>query len=378
MSDVFGALSLPVPVPTARNDLPIPLTAGQTSLADPALDTLLSYIQAVLEYELTTAWAVRAPGNQIKKAARFTSTNDPLEGEFNDNQLPGLFLFRSKGEDFHRYAADLPATAETLLLHWVFPADTQHKERLRNNVINGLSKALVTWLEWGVHPAWVVAGDLAQPAAIRLAAATPTAAVVYSGAELNGLIGGGTVNAGRPVSVTTIAAVGAYNTTDPITITGTLPSGETGFTDTLTLTAPNGGQTVISGWNFASVQSIAVPAQLLGTGSWTFGYAASPEAVYGSPVRRHAGLKQLRCEVGRRRPLVIQTGKDARAEYDCVEFVIHIQEMFAFDISVLPQWGPAAGPPTADVGMFTDFTYEDGDIYSQANFTEEDPPPDPP
>jgi hypothetical protein len=88
MSDgTFGQLVLPVPVPAARNDLPIPIAAKDVSLADPALDTLLSFIQAVLDYELTVAWAVRAPGSQVNKAARFTSTNDPTEGEFNEDHV---------------------------------------------------------------------------------------------------------------------------------------------------------------------------------------------------------------------------------------------------------------------------------------------------
>lgn len=338
MADVFGELSLPVPIPASRTDLPVTIAAGATSLADPCLDTLLSYIQAVLEYELNTAWQVRAPGLQIKRAARFLSTNDPLEGELLDNQFPGLFLFRHKGEAV-KYSADAPSTDEVLLLQWVFPADTQHKERLRNNVINGLTKALVLALEQGVHPAWIVTTDLAQPAAIRLAAATPVVATVYSGAGLTGLIGGGTVNAARPVSVTIAASPGAINTTDPIVITGTLPTGQTGFTDELQPTLINGGQTLSTGWNFASVQSISAPAQLLATGSWSFGFAESPETAYGSPVRRHAGLTQLRCGVGQRKPLKIRAGEDI--EYDCVQFEIRIQEIFTLDVANLQTWAQA-------------------------------------
>lgn len=362
MGDIFGALPLPVPVPTARTDLPTTIAATAVSLADPCLDTLLSYIQAVLDFELTTTWAIRAPGNQIKKAARFTSTNDPLEGTLLDNQLPGLFLFRSKGENATKYAGDLPATEEVLILQWVFPADTQHKERLRNNVINGLTKALVLALEHGVHPAWTVTTDNAQTAAIRLAAATPIAATVYSGAGLTGLTGGGTVNAARPVSVTTTAATGAYNVASAITITGTLPSGETGFTDTLQLTLANGGETIATGWNFASVQSITVPAQALTTGSWSFGYAASPEKVYGSPVRRHAGLTQLRCGVGQRKPLKIRAGQDI--EYDCVQFEIRIQELFALDVANLQTWAQAVD----GIGIRIQETIaEDDEIYQTAD-----------
>lgn len=339
MADTFGSLALQIPAPSARTDLPITIAAANVSLADPCLDTLNSYIQAVLNYEGNTAWEVRAPGTQIKRMARFVSTNDPREGEFNDNMLPGLFLYRQKGTVSTKYADDLPATEEILILEWVFPADAQHKERARNNIINGLSKILVLALEQGVHPAWVVTSDNAQPTAIKLSAATPIVDTTYSGVALDGAIGGGAVNAARPVTVTTSVAVGAYNITDPIVITGTLPSGETGFTDELILTNANGGETITGSWNFSSVQSIEVPAQALATGTLTFGYADSPEKAYGSPVRRHAGLTQLRCGVGERKPLVLKAGKDI--EYDVVRFEIRTQELFTADASAYQTWAQA-------------------------------------
>lgn len=95
----------------------------------------------------------------------------------------------------------------------------------------------------------------------------------------------------------------------------------------------------LHGKQFASVQSIAVPAQLLTTGSWTFGYAASPEKVYGSPVRRYAGFTQLRCQVGQRKPLKIKSGRDI--EYDCVEFVIKAQELYTLNPANLQPWSAA-------------------------------------
>jgi len=346
MADQFGALPLPVPVPAARDDLVPPIPAARTSLGDPCLDTLLSYIAAVLEYLLTSAWATRAPGSQINRAARFLSTNDPREGNLSDNQVPGLFLFRSKGQTSSKYAADLPSTEEVLILDWVLPADAQFKDKARGNIINAITKALVLAIEHGVHPAWVVAADLAQPTAVRLDAATPVAPTVYSDADLDGAIGGGTVYAARPVTVTTAPrAVPTYNTTDPIVVTGTLPTGQ-GWTDTLYLTDPLGGETVATGWNFASAQSVAAPAQLLASGSWSFGFADSPEKPYGSPVRRYAGLLYSRCGVGERTTLKVTrgSGRDAAStlEYQMFEFEIYVHEIYRVDQSVLPTWADAA------------------------------------
>jgi hypothetical protein len=267
-------------------------------------------------------------------------TNDPTEGPFNDNQLPGLFIWRQKGDTATKYAADMPSTEETIIIQWVFPPGFQATERERNNVINAISKIFILAVEQGVHPAWVVASDNAAPAAIRLAGATPTVITTYAGAALNGLVGGGTVNAARPVTVTTTAgSLATYNTTDPIVITGTLPTGQTGWTENLYLTLPLGGETISSGWNFASVQSIKVPAQLLTTGSWTFGYNASPEKVYGSPVRRHGGFTQLRCQVGQRKEIKIPSGKNI--DYDCVEFVIKAQELYTLNPANLQPWSAA-------------------------------------
>lgn len=375
MSDVFGALQLPAPAPAARPDLPTNLTVAQASLTDPALDTVLSFIAAVLNAQLSTAWAIRSPAPQKNQPARLTflSTNDPREGEFLDDQLPGLFLYRYQLEDTALYAADAPATTEVWRLDWVFPPDAQHKERVRNNIINGLIKSLVLACEQGRHPAWTVGGDNADPDAIKTSIATSTSLQTYTGAALNGAVGSGTVIAARLVSVTTAAAALAYNVTDPIVVTGTLDNGIT-FVDYITLTNTNGGETVTSSWNFATVTSIEVPAQLLTTGAFQFGHAVSPEKEYGSPLRRHAGLTQFRCSGARRVQFEIKMGKGAAArairkadmQYDAVQFEFRVQEVFAADVT-----GGTVLGQVDDIGIDNEYAYPDGsgDLFSEQSLT---------
>lgn len=373
MTDRFGALRLPAAAPVARADLPAPLTAEQASLTDPCLDTILSFCSKVLQAQLDTAWKSRAKGTHIDEVAKHLATHDPREVVFNTNRLPGLFLYRVQVVDTGVMAADHPTTTEILRLEWVFPPDTQEKDRLRANIVNGLLKSLVQACQQGRHPAWVVAGDLADTDAIRVASPTSTTEKVYFGADLNGIVGGGDVYAARPVTVTRSGDPNAFNTVDPIVITGTLFTGESGFSETLVLDDAPGMERVQTAWNFSRVESIAVPAQTLTTGALAFGFADSPEVVYGSPVRRHAGLRELRCVGARRDALIVRMArlndKDRQRaddrEYDSFQLDLRIVEAFNVDVDALPPLGDG----TDGVGITTDFLLHDGSTFASADYT---------
>ena len=117
-----------------------------------------------------------------------------------------------------------------------------------------------------------VAGALAVSNAILTSFATTTSPMAIT--VFTGTLAGspGATNAGRTVSVTTASnaatyAVGAGNA---ITVTGTDDTGNA-ITDTLALVATGGGETIVGVKGFATVTSIAIPAQLGTNGHFTFG-----------------------------------------------------------------------------------------------------------
>ena len=119
--------------------------------------------------------------------------------------------------------------------------------------------------EWyQVSSAWEVTN------AIKLAIATSTSAVSYTGAQLDGAVGQGAISPSKLVEVTSSAVASVYNTTNPIVFTGLDYAGNV-ITDSVRLTAVGGGETVMGVKAFSSVTKIDVPAMLLGTGQLSFG-----------------------------------------------------------------------------------------------------------
>jgi hypothetical protein len=117
-------------------------------------------------------------------------------------------------------------------------------------------------------------GTLHDADAIVTSFATPTSATTKSGVGLNGVIAGANCLPWRGLTVTTTAQTAAYNTTDPIvaTVEFTRRDG-TAYQTTISaqLTAANGNETIDFSGPFQRVASIAIPAQLLGTGTLQFG-----------------------------------------------------------------------------------------------------------
>lgn len=351
MADDFGALALPAPVP-----------ADGATVTDPCLDTLLAFCQAVLTADVSAAWAHVCPG---KQPAEFLFTHNPTERSFNANKLPALYLYRTTGTP-EWMADDFHAVVSKLRLQWVFPKVPQERQRLRDPIINGLSKSLTRALWRGRHPAWVVPGDLAQPTAIKLAVATSTSAQSYSGAALNGAVGAGPIYAARSVSVTTAPAAGAYDVADPIVVTG-VDGGGNALVDQIVLTKPNGGETVSTLFHFGAAASVAFHAQTLTTGSFTIGYADSPERDLGSLVKRYAGLTQLRlATAGTAKALVIRMKDDGQRKgdagppevFEMVEFDISIEELLEQDRGAFAAFANAQ----AGAGLSSDILQQDGSL----------------
>lgn len=103
---------------------------------------------------------------------------------------------------------------------------------------------------------------------IKTSIASSASAASYSGAALNGVVGAGTMSPPRNITITTSS--NANINAVAVVITGKDVNGAT-QTDTITLT-DNGGVTDVGTKAFASVSSIAVPAQGGTGGALQFGF----------------------------------------------------------------------------------------------------------
>lgn len=147
MSDLFGLLEFPAPVP-----------ATDAALTDPALDLLLDFCKTVLNADLGDAWAAVAPADPLPVA--FVFNHDPDLEDFNTNELPALYLWRADDiGSVARMSQDLVSDDAGFHGLWVPPPATYENRRARAGMMNGLRKSLKAAIGQGRHPAWVVAGD---------------------------------------------------------------------------------------------------------------------------------------------------------------------------------------------------------------------------
>jgi hypothetical protein len=173
------------------------------------------------------------------------------------------------------------------------------------------------------HVSWVVDTDLADLDGVKTAFATSASPVTVN--TFNGALASTTLQTPRPITITTAAAVGAYNTTDPIPITGTLANGQS-WTENVYLTDADGGETVQTIFPFVSPTEVELPAMLTTGGSLTIGYADSLDVSKGSLLQRACAFREMRVTRSMTQPIAVQrTGEEARS-YEAVEIFLDVAE----------------------------------------------------
>jgi hypothetical protein len=150
MSDTFGLLELPVPLP-----------ADGKAAGDPVLDLLLGFMQAVLNHDLNEngAWSLRSPADPIPVA--YTFAHNPDLECFNANATPALYLWRRDGTDNGVFKATQGYIIDDDGIEglWIPPPMAAEDKKDRETFRNAFKKALRVAFTLGRHPAWVLPGD---------------------------------------------------------------------------------------------------------------------------------------------------------------------------------------------------------------------------
>lgn len=150
-------------MPDRYGPLEIPLVA--TRGRDALLVTVGEYFKAIANAHAQAEWTSVAPGEGAVVKRVFT--HDPERSDFNQNQLPALFLYRLGQPTFVDEAQDVRITRSRLRCIWVPPPTGKGEvTSKRFNFAWALMKVLDDYLELGRDPAWKVAGDPDPEAAL--------------------------------------------------------------------------------------------------------------------------------------------------------------------------------------------------------------------
>lgn len=325
MTDTYGALSIPVAVPA---------DAEVSATGDPALDVWASYLQAFINTYGAAAWAKvfpRALGAAQIPPVLKTFTHQPTDetiAVFNERYLPALYLYRASGAEQKWEWLDGRIARDTITLLWVFPTGTQPAERIRVPYVNALVKLIDTAIEKYLDPCWVYPGDPdplaasidADPDAVKLSIATSTSPQTYTGAALDGAIGGAPFDQPRAVTVTLGGVPADFVDGSTLTITGLDVLGRA-QTRTLTIDASLVPYTLTTDHAFRQVTSVAVAAQATTTGTLSVGLGAYQGR--GSVVLNFAPNGLRRAGQWRAQPITLPTGGPNNTTvpryYDAVE-----------------------------------------------------------
>lgn len=363
MADTYGALAIPIPAPAAGE-----------AVADPALDIMGAFFAAVLNANAQTAWsAVQPPVRGLATVAdglvnpvvRTILEHNPEEIVFDEKQLPAIYLDRMGGEAPFWYAEDYRNTHDGWRLLWIFPTAQQYTQKQRNSFTNGIVKVLDRAIEALRDPAFVwpadtdptAASTAASPTTIKLSVASNVAAQSYSGAALDGAIGGDAFTPARLPTVTIGGTVADILAGSVVTWTG-LGSDATARTSRATLAAVAG--VYYGDWALTQVDTIDVEAQTGGGATLTFGLGAF--AGLGSIAMVLAGLQRIAIDAWKDRTIVIQMADGAPARtYNALEIMFKVTEKLTID---LDQFDDNA----ARVQVTQEGTVSNAEVYEEAQF----------
>lgn len=159
MADIFGALTLPIPVPTNPG-----IEEAQQAVSDPGLDHLAAFTRAILNAHGGDAWGVKGVGPQ-EPFVRVVMKCDPAIGEFSAALLPALYIWRGAAQ-YVQLADDYGVDETPIEFLYVMPTTQQGRMQARSPIVNGFGKILSRGFRRQRDPAWVLAGDTDPDAAV--------------------------------------------------------------------------------------------------------------------------------------------------------------------------------------------------------------------
>lgn len=337
MADTIGLVTLPIATPTVH-----PFTDRTLAPGDTALVRLASFAAAVLQADCGDAWAALSSGKPTIEgaidgtadgltAARRAFFSDPRRGYFEPADLPALFVYRGAQYGSRWLAADIQRMASQIVIAWVMPpAEEDLQRRERDSFVHAVRAAMHEALTMRRHRAWVIDSDRADPDGLKTSFATSTGAVTIT--SFDGALAAQTLRTGRPITITTTAAAGAYSTA-VIRVTGTLDSGLS-HTEMVYLTDADGGETIGTLFPFTTPTSVVLPAMLSTGGAIIIGYGDVPDIRKGSLIQRACAFRSLSYARSVSGVIQVEMPDGERRAFEAVEFFLDVAEDSKPDSSI--------------------------------------------
>lgn len=117
------------------------------------------YLKAVMLFRLSDAWQTVAGGNApVVSRVMF---NNPEDGTFNHRDLPGLYVYRDKGDNEkpERCADDLWEDTRRIFVHWIPNPVSQELRARRSPFLDAIRKVIKDAIFQERHAAWMVEGE---------------------------------------------------------------------------------------------------------------------------------------------------------------------------------------------------------------------------
>lgn len=328
MADTFGELQIPVQVPAAGEEI-----------SDPAVTLVVQFLAACLNTYGQTAWSAVAPTitglasvpqGLASPVVRQSFGHNPAEYVFNEAHLPALYGWREGGDKPTWLAEDWRVDDDTWTILWLFRPAQQQALRLRQSFVNGIAKIVDAAIERQRDPSFVALGDTdptaattaADPDAIKLSVASSTSAQSYSGAALDGTIGG---SAFAPAQLPTVTVTGVSGT-GTVSFTGLGADGNA----RVSRVALSGTGTFTGDFALTQVTQIDVTAQANTAGTLAFGLGGFTGL--GTHVFALGNFVTIEVAKWAETRIVVEKDDKDPATYEGVKITLHVVERWVRDV----------------------------------------------
>lgn len=361
--DRYGPLEFPASPP-----------APGEAAGDDALRILVDFAAAVLNANVTPAWAEVAPKAKVVET---TYTHNPEREMFTDTALPALYCYREGGSPPAQDAHEWRRTHDQVSLVWVFPLQKQTVAKLRSPIVAALTKTMDKAFYQNRDPAYVHPGDDDPTAptftelldAFLLLHATSTAPQTFTGPSLNGANAGNPISPPRGVVVELGGSPSSWSDGTLLRLVGTDILGNA-TTVPLVVTVSRIPGRLYSPISMKTLTSVQLDAQLGTAGTMRVGTGAMKG--HGTNIVAFGRFDVEVTATAKWRPLRIQFKNSAEVRtYPAIEWKLTVPERLLIDPADSPVVGAGIdqfGAPTMGPGAGVTIINSDGFVTAAGSF----------
>jgi hypothetical protein len=290
-----------------------------------------------------------------------------MNATFSEKSLPSLYVFRNQGGSFDDDAADYRIARSTWIVWWIYRPTTDAKSAIRFPFANAIAKLIDAALDDGRHPAYVQTGDTdvhapsytADADAIKSSFATSAIDQEFSGADLDGAIGGDEMTPPRSPTITISGA-------DVLPGSAVTWTGINAVDQEIVVDVEiTGAGTFDAQYEFKRIDAVTLGAQSGPSATVQLGLAA--RAGLGTDIYAAAGLHDINPGRPTVKKIEIQLRDNAPAvPFDALEVILDVQERLVPDLEQYDLLDDGSGADGVNAGAEMTFVRSDESVIDTA------------